>query len=65
MKHDVWRLIAVGSVAAAWLTGAAWRLYIALRSEVAGLDYLLVSLVLLPIAVFVSLAKSGGLRRGR
>ena len=65
VKRDVWRLIAVGSVAAAWLTGAAWRLYIALRSEVAGLDYLLVSLVLLPIAVFVSLAKSGGLRRTR
>jgi hypothetical protein len=59
VKGDAWRLIAVASVAAAWLTGAAWRLYIALRAEVTGLDYLLVSLLLLPVAVLVSLAKAG------
>ena len=59
VKRDAWRLIAVGGVAAAWLTGALWRLYLVLRAEVAGLDYLLVSLLLLPVAMLVSLAKAG------
>ncbi|HEY3787878.1 MAG TPA: hypothetical protein VGL71_03440 [Urbifossiella sp.] len=63
LHADAWRLIAVGSVGAAWLTGAAWRLYVAMRAEVAGLDYLLASLILLPVAVLVSLAKSGALER--
>ena len=63
VKRDAWRLIAVASVGAAWLTGAAWRLYLLLRAEVAGLDYLLVSLVLLPVAMLVSLAKAGVLTR--
>jgi hypothetical protein len=63
LKQDAWRLIAVGGVAAAWITGGIWRLYLTLRAEVAGLDYLLASLVLLPLAVLVSLAKSGALGR--
>jgi hypothetical protein len=63
LKRDAWRLIAVGGVAAAWLTGALWRLYMALRAEVAGLDYLVLSLILLPLAVLVSLAKSGAVGR--
>lgn len=58
-KRDAWRLIAVASVGAAWLTGAIWRLYIAVRAEVSGLDYLVLSLLLLPVAVLVSLAKAG------
>jgi len=63
VKRDAWRLIAVGGVAAAWLTGALWRLYLVLRAEVAGLDYLLVSLILLPVGILVSLTKAGVLSR--
>lgn len=63
MRRDAWRLIAIGGVAAAWLTGALWRLYLILRAEVAGLDYLLASLLLLPSAVLLSLAKSGAMGR--
>lgn len=63
VKRAAWRLIAVSGVAAAWLTGAIWRLYLVLRAEVAGLDYLLLSLLLLPIGVLVSLAKAGVLGR--
>jgi hypothetical protein len=40
-----------------------WRGYRALREEVAGLDYLVVSLVLLPVAVLVSIGKAGVLAR--
>jgi hypothetical protein len=58
IRREAWRLIVAGSVAAAWATGALWRLYLSLRTEVIGLDYLLASLLLLPVAVLVSLAKS-------
>lgn len=63
IRRDAWRLIAIGGVAAAWLTGAIWRLYLILRAEVAGLDYLLASLLLLPAAVALSLVKSGAVGR--
>ena len=63
LKRDAWRLIAVAGVGAAWLTGLAWRAYVALRSEILGLDYLILSLLLLPIAVLVSLGKAGVLER--
>lgn len=65
VRRDAWRLIAIGAVAAAWLTGALWRLYLILRAEVAGLDYLLISLLLLPAAVLLSLAKSEAFRARR
>jgi hypothetical protein len=42
---------------------AGWRGYRVLREEVAGLDYLALSLVLLPVAVLVSLGRAGVLRR--
>lgn len=45
----------------AW--SAAWKSYLSLRAEVAGLDYLLASLILLPVALVVSLAKAGLLAR--
>ncbi|HJZ57755.1 MAG TPA: hypothetical protein VKE74_22540, partial [Gemmataceae bacterium] len=35
------------------------RVYARLRDEVAGLDYLVLSLVLLPVAVLISLEKAG------
>jgi hypothetical protein len=63
IRRDAWRLIAIGAVAAAWLTGAIWRLYLIVRAEVAGLDYLLASLLLLPGAVALSLVKSGAVGR--
>jgi hypothetical protein len=63
IKRDAWRLIAVCGVGAAWLAGVLWRLYAMLRVEVAGLDYLVASLILLPLAVLVSLAKSGAVGR--
>ena len=34
LKRDAWRLVAVAGVGAAWLTGIAWRAYVALRSEI-------------------------------
>lgn len=63
LYREAWRLIAVAGVGAAWLTGAAWRLYVSLRAEVAGLDYLIVGLLLFPVAVLVSLGKAGVLAR--
>jgi hypothetical protein len=48
---------------ACWLAGAAWWAYRALRQVVAGLDYIMLSLALFALAVLVSLAKAGALRR--
>jgi len=62
-RREAWRLIAFAGVGAAWLTGAIWRLYLILRAEVAGLDYLLLGVLLLPLAVAVSVAKGGGIRQ--
>jgi hypothetical protein len=63
LRRDAWRLVAVAGVGAAWLTGVGWRAYVALRAEVAGLDYLLLGLLLFPVAVAISLAKAGVLNR--
>jgi hypothetical protein len=52
-----------GAVAACWLAAAGGRGYRSLRQAVVGLDYLAVSLGLFALAVLVSLAKSGLLRR--
>ncbi|MDB5310896.1 MAG: hypothetical protein JWO38_5098 [Gemmataceae bacterium] len=62
-RRDAWRVIAVAGVAGGWLTGAIWRLYVALKAEVAGLDYLILSLCLFPVAVLISLGKAGILAR--
>ena len=62
-RHDGWRL-AAGTAAAVWWAGTlAWRGYRGLREEIPGLDYLVLGLVLLPVAVLVSLAKGGALSR--
>jgi hypothetical protein len=63
VRRDAWRLAAVGSAAAGWLAVAAWRWYLALRAEVAGLDFLVLGLALLPVAVLISLGKAGALPR--
>ena len=56
--------VALAAVAlAGWLAVASVRGYRSLREEVAGLDYLVLGLALLPVAVLVSLYKSGALAR--
>ncbi len=48
---------------AGWFAVAGVRGYRSLRAEVAGLDYLVLGLALLPVAVLVSLYRSGALTR--
>jgi hypothetical protein len=56
--------VALAAVAlAGWLSVGGVRGYRALREEVAGLDYLVLGLALLPVAVLVSLYRSGALAR--
>jgi hypothetical protein len=62
-RREVWRVVAGGVVPAGWAVIAGWRGYVALRSQVPGLDYLVAGLALLPAAVLVSLAKAGVLGR--
>jgi hypothetical protein len=62
-RRNLWRCVLGGAGPAAWLGVIAWRAYCALRTDVAGLDYLAGGLALLPIAVLVSLAKAGVLAR--
>jgi hypothetical protein len=63
LRHDGWRLVVSAAVIVAGLGPMAWRGYRALREEVVGLDYLALSLVFLPVAVVISLAKGGVLSR--
>jgi hypothetical protein len=53
--------IVPGLVLVLWLTMAGWKVYVALRAIVAGLDHLVVSLALFALAILVSLAKAGRL----
>jgi hypothetical protein len=62
-RRDGWRLASGGAAPAGWLGVAGWRGYRGLREEVAGLDYLALSLVFLPVAVLISLGQAGVLRR--
>lgn len=52
-----------GVVGVVWVCVSGWGVYAALRARVPGLDFLVVGLALLPLAVLVSLGKSGVLRR--
>lgn len=63
LRRDRWRLALGGVLLFAWLCAAAWRAYLALREEVPGLDYLVLGLLLLPIAVLISLSKGGAFNR--
>lgn len=62
-RRDFWRCLVVIGLAVGWGGPFVWRLYARLRADVAGLDYLLLGLVFLPIAVLVSLGKAGVLGR--
>jgi hypothetical protein len=62
-RRDLWRLAVGAAPAAGWLGFVVWRGYRGLREEVAGLDYLVAGLLLLPVAVLVSLGKAGVLDR--
>ncbi|WP_439631272.1 hypothetical protein [Gemmata sp.] len=63
VRRDGWRLLLAGAVAAVWLGHLGWWGYRVLREQVVGLDYLAAGLALLPVAVLVSLGKSGALAR--
>jgi hypothetical protein len=53
---------AAGVAVAGWALGGAWWGYRSARAEVAGLDYLLLSLAVFAVAVLVSLGKSARVR---
>lgn len=63
VRRDGWRLVLAGTAAAVWGGYLGWWGYRALREQVVGLDYLVAGLALLPVAVLVSLGKSGALAR--
>jgi hypothetical protein len=56
-------LAVAGAALASGLVMLTWRGYRELRQEVAGLDFLVLSLALLPVAVLISLGKAGVLGR--
>jgi hypothetical protein len=62
-RRDGWRLLAGGTAAGCWLGVLVWRSYSGWREVVPGLDYLILGVVLLPVAMLVSLAKGGVLAR--
>jgi len=62
-RDDKWRLAVGATAAVGWVGTVAWRAYRELREEIAGLDYILLGLVLLPVAVLISLGKAGVLSR--
>lgn len=62
-RRGWWRLAICGTLSGGWLGIAAWRLYRDLREVIAGLDYLAVSLLLLPLAIGISLHNGGVLSR--
>jgi hypothetical protein len=56
-------LTMAGLAATAWLAAAGWRGYWWLRQLILGLDYLVLSLIVLALAVVISLSKGGVLAR--
>lgn len=57
--------VLVGVILACWTTAFAWRGYLALKQVVRGLDFIMLSLAILALAVVVSLVKSRDLTRRR
>lgn len=64
-RREWWRMALGAAVVVLWGGSVGWGAYAKLREDVAGLDYIVLSLVLLPIAVLISLAKGGALERWR
>jgi hypothetical protein len=62
-RREWWRMALGGVVVGVWGGAVGWRAYLKLREEIAGLDYIVLSLLLLPVAVIISLAKGGALER--
>ncbi len=63
VRWERMRLVIASIAGIVWLGELAWRGYRELRELVAGLDFIVLSLVLLPIAVLVSLTRAGVLSR--
>jgi hypothetical protein len=63
LRRDLWRLAMGAAAVLGWMSVVLWRGYRELRQDVAGLDYLAASLLILPLAVLISLAKGGVLLR--
>jgi uncharacterized membrane protein YGL010W len=61
LRRDLLRLALGAAVVLGWSGMMLGRGYRELRQEVAGLDYLVVGLILLPVAVLISLGKGGAL----
>lgn len=63
VRRDWWRIALGGAVLVVGLCVLAWRAYSELRAEVPGLDYIVLGLLLLPLAVLISLSKGGAFDR--
>ncbi len=62
-RREVWRWGLVGGAPSVWVGLEGYRLYLAARAAVAGLDYLVAGLLVFPLAVLVSLGKAGVVER--
>lgn len=62
-RREAWRWGLAGGMPAVWVGLEGWRVYLAARAVMAGLDQLVAGLLLLPLAVLVSLGKAGVLGR--
>ena len=63
LRRAWWRIAIGGTVVAAWFGMLVWELYLKLRELIAGLDFLVLGLLLLPLAIAVSLFNGGVLSR--
>ncbi|MBI3410780.1 MAG: hypothetical protein HY040_20785 [Planctomycetes bacterium] len=61
-RHRV-SLVVAGLIPSCWLAGAVWRGYSWLRHMVVGLDYIVLSVLVLALAIGISLFKAGALPR--
>ncbi len=61
-----WQTLTMGLAAAllvTWSAATSWQIYRHFRQFVVGLDYLVLSLCVFPVAIVISLAKAGILSR--
>jgi hypothetical protein len=62
-RRELWRFILATVIVSWWLGRVAWWSYTGLRTIVVGIDHIALSLALFALAVTISLAKAGLLRR--